>query len=201
MAEWPGTGAGAGGGESPYGKKGNVRQLKLFSGSTAEIQRSALEKLKELGWAEEIQKISVNYYLSQSFNQHLAVAQNQKKGLTDESKLLLFDWRRWQLTYQAWLSIRWPIINFLEETKNQRLEAERKAERKKMYAISIPILMFFETIIFTSAMDKLRALGWGEEMDKLRNSYTLNEKLQAVENHEGVLTDEGGRFVVYAHSG
>jgi len=49
-------------------------------------------------------------------------------------------------------------------------------------------------------MDKLRALGWGEEMDKL-DSYYMREQFQVVENHEGVLTDEGGRFVVYAHSG
>ena len=62
----------------------------LFSGCTAEIQRSALEKLKELGWAEEIQKISMDYSLTLSFNQHLAVAQNQKKGLTDESKTFFF---------------------------------------------------------------------------------------------------------------
>jgi hypothetical protein len=76
----------------------------LFSGSTAEIQRSALEKLKELGWAEEIQKISMNHFLSQSFNQHLAVAQNQKKGLTDESKTLLFPLKA-LLTYISSLAI------------------------------------------------------------------------------------------------
>jgi hypothetical protein len=59
----------------------------------------------------------------------------------------------------------------------------------------------FSIPFFTSALDKLRALGWGEEMDKLKNSYQLSEKLRVVENHEGVLTDEGGRFMVYAHSG
>lgn len=120
-----------------------------------ERKEIALEKLKELGWAEEIQKISIDYYLSRSFDQHLAVAQNQKKGLTDET----------------WLSIRRPIISFLEETKSQRLEAERKAERKRI------------------ALDKLRAMGWGEEMDKLR-SYELSDRLRVIENHEGVLTDE-----------
>ena len=69
-----------------------------------------------------------------------------------------------------------------------------------MYAIFIPILMFSRPSFLTSALDKLRAMGWGEEMDKLHR-YELIQRLQVVENHEGVLTDEGGRFMVYAHSG